>query len=53
MKKRLTLTLPVEIIKYIKDTAEERGITASQLVTEMFLQFIAEEESKEKLKKVS
>ena len=53
MKKRLTLTLPVEIIKYIKDTAKEKGITASQLVTEKFLQIVAEEESKEKLKRVS
>ena len=53
MKKRLTLSLPVELIKYIKDTAKERGITASQLVTEMLLQFIAEEESKKKLKRVS
>jgi hypothetical protein len=53
MKKRLTLTLPVEVVKYIKAKAKERKITASQFVEEIFLNFIAEKEAKNKLKKVS
>ena len=41
--------MPVETIA----KAKERGITASQFVEEAFLKFIAEEEAKENLKKVS
>lgn len=53
MKKRLTLTLPVEVIKYIKVKAKERKITFSQYVEEIFLKFIAQENVQENLKKVS
>jgi predicted DNA binding CopG/RHH family protein len=54
MKKRLTLTLPVEMIKYIKTTAKERGMTASQFVEKVFWDYIAEEEAKgNNLRKIS
>jgi hypothetical protein len=54
MKKRLTLTLSVEVVKYIKTKAKERKITASRFVEELLLDFIAnEEKEQEKLKKVS
>jgi len=53
MKKRLTLTLPAETILYIKAKAKERNITASQLVEEVLLKFLAQEEAEEKLRKVS
>ena len=53
MKQRLTLTLPIEIISYVKAKAKERNITVSQFAEELFLKFCAEEEAKNKIKKVS
>jgi metal-responsive CopG/Arc/MetJ family transcriptional regulator len=57
MKGRLTLTLPKEVVRYIKDVAKAKGITASQVVEDLFLDFIAEDERmsdlKNNLKKVS
>jgi predicted DNA binding CopG/RHH family protein len=53
MKKRITLTLSADIVKYIKTEAKKRGIPESQLVEEAFLEIIAREEVKDKLKKVS
>jgi hypothetical protein len=53
VKKRLTLTLPVETIKYIKAQAKAQKITASQFVENIFEEIIANEEKAErKLKKV-
>jgi hypothetical protein len=53
MKKRITLTLPIEVINYVKAAAKERGISVSQFAEEVFLKFITETEAEEKLKKVS
>ncbi|MES2107596.1 MAG: DUF6364 family protein [Bacteroidota bacterium] len=53
MKKRITLDLPVETIKYIKKQAKAQKITASQFVENAFREFIANEEAENKLKKVS
>ncbi len=53
MKKRLTLTLPIDVIKTIKEMAKTRNMTASQFVEQIFRDFIAEQESQNNLKKVS
>jgi len=53
MKKRLTLTLSVEVVEYIKKKAKARGVSASKFVEDMFLELIAEEEKQNNLKKVS
>jgi len=51
-EKRLTLALRVETVRFIKDTAKVRNITASQFVEEVLEKIIAEE-AKDNLKKVS
>ena len=53
MKKRLTLDLPPEIVNNIKKTANERNMTVSQFMEELFLKCLAEEKFKTNLKKVS
>jgi predicted DNA-binding ribbon-helix-helix protein len=54
MKKRLTLTLPTETIKQMKEMAKRRNITVSQLVEDIILKFIAEDEAEEvRLKKLA
>jgi metal-responsive CopG/Arc/MetJ family transcriptional regulator len=53
MKKRLTLSLPVDVIKTVKEMAKARNMTASQFVEQVFRDFIAEYESQNNLKKVS
>ena len=53
MKKRLTLTLSVEVVKYIKAKAKERKISVSQYMEEILLLIISEDKAKEGLKKVS
>ena len=53
MKKRITLTLPVEIIRYVKEQAKAQKITASKFVENVFKEIIAKEEAENKLKKVS
>jgi hypothetical protein len=53
MKARLTLTLPKEVIAFVKAKAKERNITVSQYAEEIFLKYISEYEAKENFRKVS
>jgi len=54
MKKRITLTLPVETVKYIKEQAKAQKITVSKYMENIFDQIIQRgEEAENKLKKVS
>jgi len=53
MKKRLTLYLPEEIIKTVKEMAKARNMTVSKFAEQVFLDFFAEYESQKNLKKVS
>jgi|GEM_PF-1951603 len=53
MKKRLTLYLPADVIKTIKEEAKARNISASKYVEQLFFDLLAEYESQKNLKKVS
>jgi hypothetical protein len=46
------LTLPVEIIKYVKAQAKAQNITASKFVENVFKEIFAKDEADNKLKKV-
>ena len=54
MKKRLTLTLPAETIKQIKEMAKRRNLTVSQLIEILIVKGVAEYRAEEaSLKKIA